>query len=170
MTCPVAKAKPGGAKKEAGFTCRDFGYDRETDTYACPGENQLRYMRDHKHSDRKTYRVYANYVACGKCPFKDQCTEGGHRQILRSPQQDVLDVVDERTQSNKDLYRKRQETVEHPFGTVKAVWGYKQFLCRKKAKVVAETALAYLAYNMRRLVTILTEKGDNPAAVIGQIA
>jgi hypothetical protein len=44
--------------------------------------------------------------------------------------------------------------VEHPFGTIKAVWGYKQFLCRTKPKVTAETALAYLAYNMRRMFNI----------------
>jgi IS5 family transposase len=63
-------------------------------------------------------------------------------------------VVDERTRNNRALYRKRQEIVEHPFGTVKAVWGYKQFLCRGKLKVTAETALAYLAYNLRRAVNI----------------
>ena len=56
------------------------------------------------------------------------------------------DAVDERTQNNKGLYRRRQEIVEHVFGTVKAVWGYKQFLCRTKPKVCAEVSLAYLAY------------------------
>ena len=56
------------------------------------------------------------------------------------------------------LYRKRQEIVEHVFGTIKAVWGYKQFLCRTLAKVAAETALTCLAYNMRRAFNIY--KGD----------
>jgi hypothetical protein len=168
VRCIVAKPNPGGAKKEEGFTRRDFIYDREADCYQCPCKNQMRYMRDQKHSDGKVYRVYANYAACGECPRKLQCTQSNHRQIFRALYQDTLDAVDERTRNNKALYRKRQEIVEHPFGTIKAVWGYKQFLCRTRAKVVAETALAYLAYNMRRVVNIFIEKGDNPAALLAQ--
>ena len=124
-------------------------------------------MRNHKHNNGKEYRVYANYAACNNCPQKAKCTKSGKREILRSPYQDTLDVVDERTHNNKELYRKRQEIVEHPFGTIKAVWGYRQYLCRGKSKITAETALAYLAYNMRRFITIFTELGENPAMVLG---
>ena len=166
--CLVAKPKPGGAKKEEGFTRSDFTYDREEDCYECPCKNRMGYMRDQRHSDGKVYRVYANYAACGNCPQKGKCTEGDRRQILRPLYQDTLDIVDKRTRENKELYRKRGMVVEHPFGTVKAVWGYKQFLCRTKAKVIAETALAFLAYNMRRVVNIFAEKGDNLAAALGQ--
>jgi transposase len=170
VTCLVAKPGPGGAKKEEGFTRRDFAYDREHDCYMCPCKNRMRYMREQKHSDGKVYGIYANYAACGACPRKGEGTEGKYRQILRPPYQDALDVVDERTKKQKELYRKRQEIVEHPFGTIKAVWGYKQFLCRTKPKVTAEVPLAYLAYNMRRLINIFTEGNENPAAVLGQTA
>jgi len=78
---------------------------------------------------------------------------------VRLPYQDVLDVVEERTKKNKALYHKRGEIVEHIFGTIKAVWGYRQFLCRGKEKVGAETALACLAYNMRRAFNVYKEKG-----------
>ena len=167
VTCLVAKPLPGGTKKEEGFTRNDFIYDREGDCYICPCKNQMRYMRNQNHSDGKEYRIYANYGACTKCPCKSQCTEGNHRQIYRPLYQDTLDVVDERTRENKELYRKRQEIVEHPFGTIKYVWGYKQFLCRGKPKVTGETALAYLAYNMRRFINIFTGIGKNPAMVLG---
>jgi transposase len=170
VSCLVAKPRPGGTKKEEGFTRRDFTYEREHDCYACPCKNQMRYMRDQKHSDGKVYRVYANYAACGACPRKGDCTEGNYRQILRPMYQDTLDVVDERTKKQKGLYRKRQEIVEHPFGTIKAVWGYKQFLCRTKPKVTAEVSLAYLAYNMRRVINIFTRKEENPAVLLGQTA
>jgi hypothetical protein len=170
VTCLVAKPGPGGAKKGEGFTRRDFAYDREHDCYMCPGKNRMRYMREQKHSDGKVYRIYANYAACGACPRIGGCTEGKYRQILRPLYQDALDVVDERTKKQKALYRKRQEIVEHPFGTIKAVWGYKQFLCRTKPKVTAEVSLAYLAYNIRRVINIYTEKKENPAAVLGQTA
>jgi hypothetical protein len=165
-SCLVAKPKPGGAKKAEGFTRSDFIYDSEKDCYECPCQNPMKHMRDQKHSDGKVYRVYANYAACGRCPKKQECTGGNYRRILRPLHQGTLDIVDERTRNNKELYRKRQEIVEHPFGTVKAVWGYKQFLCRTKPKVAAETALAYLAYNMRRFMNIFTEKEKNPALAL----
>ena len=124
-------------------------------------------MRNQTGSDGKEYRVYANYSACGECPWRAECTKSKYRQILRSPHQDILDVVDERTQNNREFYRKRQEIVEHPFGTIKAVWGYKQFLCRGKSKVTAETAMACLAYNLRRVVNIFKENGWNLTAALG---
>jgi hypothetical protein len=170
VTCLVAKPKPGGVKKEEGFRRGDFEYDGEHDCYTCPCKNQMGYMRNQKHSDGKVYRIYANYAACNKCPKKDKCTQGEYRQILRPLYQDAVDIVDERTRRNKTLYRKRQEIVEHPFGTIKAVWGYKPFLCRTKEKVRAEVSLAYLAYNLRRVINIFAEKKENPAAVLRQTA
>jgi len=143
VSCLVAKPKPGGVIKEKGFTRESFIYNKANDCYTCPCGNQLNYMRNQKHSDGTDCRVYSNYAACNKCPFKEKCTEAEFRKILRRPYEDTLDIVNERTKANKELYRKRQQIVEHPFGTIKAVWGYKQFLCRTKPKVIAETALAY---------------------------
>jgi hypothetical protein len=57
--------------------------------------------------------------------------------------------------------------VEHPFGTIKAGWGYKQFLCRTKPKITAEVALAYLSYNMRRVINIFLERKENLAVALG---
>lgn len=167
VTCLVAKPSAGGAKHSEGFAREDFIYESENDCYVCPCRNRLRFMRTQMHNDKKEYRVYANYAACAECPDKEKCTKSKYRQILRLPYQDALDVVDERTRNNKPLYRKRQEIAEHPFGTVKAVWGFRQFLCRTQPKVTAETALAYLAYNLRRAVNILKENGGNLAMVIG---
>lgn len=168
VTCLIAKPKPGGPKKEEGFTLDKFTYDRENDCYFCPCQNRLRFMRmEHNNSTGKEYRVYANYSACANCPKRSACTKRESRQIRRLPYQDKLDIVDERTKKNKELYRKRQEIVEHPFGTIKAVWGYKQFLCRTIPKVRAEISLAYLAYNMRRVVNILHEFRGNTVQLIG---
>jgi transposase len=167
VVCLVAKPKPGGAKKAEGFSLGNFVYDRESDSYNCPCQNQMRHMRNQKHSNGREYRIYANYPACARCPKKQECTEGKHRQIFRPLYQDTLDIVDERTRNNKALYRKRQEIAEHPFGTIKAVWGYKQYLCRGKPKVTAETALAYLAYNMRRAINIFAGKKEKLAFALG---
>jgi hypothetical protein len=162
VTCLVAKKKAGGDIKEKEFARESFIYDREKDVYVCPCGNEMGYKGTTKKNRDKNYRRYVNYEACRNCARKAECTKRGCREIWRLPARDVLDTVDERTRGNKELYRKRQEIAEHVFGTVKAVWGYKQFLCRTKPKVTAETALAYLAYNMRRAVNIFKEAGVQP--------
>jgi len=158
VSCLVAKPRAGGAPRKAeGFNREDFVYDGENDRYICPCKNPLEYRRTVKKNGGREYRVYANYPACNSCPMKSECTKYKYREIIRLPCQDVVDIVDKRTRDNKELYHRRQEIVEHVFGTVKAVWGYKQFLCRGKQKVTGETSLAYMAYNMRRVVNIFKE-------------
>ena len=154
ITCLVAKPSPGGPKKPAGFQRQDFIYDSTKDAYICPAQQELRFKYERKHISGREYRVYSNAPACGKCQQKSTCTTYRHREVQRLSCQDVLDRVDERTHKHKELYRKRQEIVEHPFGTIKAVWGYKQFLCRTQANVSAETALTCIAYNLRRICNI----------------
>jgi len=167
VTCLVAKPSAGGPKKEEGFNHRDFIYDREKDLYRCPCQNELKYMYNRKHISGREYRVYVNTPACRKCQKKTECTKYRYREVLRLSCQDILDSVDERTRKNKELYLKRREIVEHCFGTVKAVWGYRQFLCRTKPKVTTETALAYMAYNFRRVFNIFMGNGGRLAEVLG---
>ena len=122
-----------------------------------PIKKIFRFMRNQQHSNGKQYRFYANFSACTKCEIREKYTRSKYRKILRLSYQDVLDDVDKRTSDNLSLYKKRQEIVEHPFGTIKSNWRYRQFLCRTKPKVTAEMALAYLAYNLRRLTSIFKE-------------
>ena len=50
--------------------------------------------------------------------------------------------------------RQRQQTSEHPFGTIKHYDGAGYFLCKGKEKVTAEYALSCLGYDIRRAITI----------------
>ena len=157
ITCLVAKPATGGPKKTEGFNREDFIYDREKDVYRCPCGQELEYKGNRRHISGREYRVYSDAQTCRKCNKKAECTSSEYREYLRLTCQDILDRVDERTRTNKGLYRKRQEIVEHCFGTIKAVWGYRQFLCRTKEKVGSEMALTYMAYNiMRRFFNIIT--------------
>ena len=54
--------------------------------------------------------------------------------------------------------RQRRETVEHPFGTIKARMGATHFLTRTLPKVATEMALAVLAYNLTRVLNIMGVK------------
>ena len=48
----------------------------------------------------------------------------------------------------------RQQTSEHPFGTIKHYDDGRHFLCGGKEKVTAEFALSALSYNIRRAITL----------------
>lgn len=50
--------------------------------------------------------------------------------------------------------KKRMQTSEHVFGTVKYWDQASYYLCRGKEKVGAETALMYLSYNIRRVISL----------------
>lgn len=51
--------------------------------------------------------------------------------------------------------RVRRQTVEHPFGTLKAWMGSTHFLTRTLKRVGTEMSLHVLAYNMKRMIAIL---------------
>lgn len=55
--------------------------------------------------------------------------------------------------------RIRRQTVEHPFGTIKSWMGSTHFLTKTLDRVSTEMSLHVLAYNMKRMVTILGVPG-----------
>jgi hypothetical protein len=60
--------------------------------------------------------------------------------------------VQQRLDANPQAMRQHRETVEHPFGTMKARMGATHFLTKTLPKVAAEMALSVLAYNLMNIV------------------
>ena len=134
-----------------------FKYDAENDVYICPQGEVLQRMKSKKEvPDRFRYK---NYSACKKCPHKNLCTKAEKGRVInRNKGQDLLDIVDARTNMNMDKYKERQKIVEHPFGTIKRTMDAAYFLTRGLESVKAETNLIFLAYNMKRVINILGVK------------
>jgi hypothetical protein len=59
--------------------------------------------------------------------------------------QHVLEAVQRRLDERPKKMRQRRETVEHPFGTIKARMGATHFLMKTLPRVAAEMALHVLA-------------------------
>ena len=97
-------------------------------------------------------------TACSKCPLKSQCTTGPERRITRWEHEQLLEEVQQRLDENPQAMRQRRETVEHPFGTMKARMGATHFLTKTLPKVAAEMALSVLAYNLTRVMNIIGVK------------
>jgi len=97
------------------------------------------------------------------CSLKSQCTTGPERRITRWEHEHLLEAVQQRLDANPQAMRQRRETVEHPFGTIKARMGATHFLTKTLPKVAAEMALAVLAYNLTRVMNIV---GTKPLIVV----
>ena len=72
------------------------------------------------------------------------------REIDRNQYQDVVDENNKRVDDNKQLYKKRQQIIEHPFGTIKRNWGNTYTLLKGIKKVNVEMAIIFTMYNLRR--------------------
>jgi len=86
------------------------------------------------------------------------CTPGPERRITRWELEHLLEAVQQRLDTNPEAMRRRRETVQHPFGTIKARMGATHFLTKTLPKVAAEMALSVLAYNLTRVMNIVGTK------------
>jgi len=60
-----------------------------------------------------------------------------------------------RLDAHPETMRVRRQTVEHPFGTLKAWIGATHFVTRTLARVRTELRLHVLAYNLKRMLAIM---------------
>jgi transposase len=153
ITVTLPKPMTSGAKSDGRFGKQDFVYLPEEDAYRCPAGERLPYRYTNEEADKMLRRYWTN--ACKNCSLKPQCTPGSERRITRWEHEDLLDAVQQRLDVNPFAMRLRRETVEHPFGTMKARMGATHFLTKTLPKVAAEMALSVLAYNLTRAMNIL---------------
>jgi hypothetical protein len=66
-----------------------------------------------------------------------------------------LEAVQRRLDEHPERMRQRRETVEHPFGTIKARMGATQFLMKTLPRVAAEMALHVLAYILTSVLNLV---------------
>jgi hypothetical protein len=143
------------------YQTEKFSYDANKDCYTCPEgatltTNGIEYEK--KHTGRTTYLVKKySTLQCNSCPVKHLCTsvKQGGRAIERSAYQDAIDANNKRVDENAALYKKRQQIIEHPYGTIKRSWGYTYTLLKGIKKVNTEVAIIFTMYNFRRAITIL---------------
>jgi hypothetical protein len=153
ITVTLPKPMTSGAKSEGRFGKQDFVYLPDEDAYRCPAGERLTYRYSNEEDGKKLRRYWT--TACAACPMKSKCTTGPERRITRWQHEHVLDAVQQRLDANPNAMRQRRETVEHPFGTIKARMGATHFLTKTLPKVAAEMALHVLAYNLTRVMNII---------------
>src|SRR5882762_6012907 len=150
----VPKTLTSSSAKRGLFTRQDFVYDAEKDHYTCPAGQHL--TRGRVRSDRRgDIDHYRHLTACFTCPLKPRCTPDKLKRVKRWEHEDVLDAMQARLDWMPDAMFVRRQTVEHPFGTIKAWMGSTHFLTRTLKRVSTEMSLHVLAYNIKRVIAII---------------
>jgi transposase len=153
ITVTLPKPQTSGNKVKGRFVKQDFRYVPEDDLYICPNGEKLVYRYTNQ-EDGLTLRRYWT-TACASCALKNRCTTAKERRITRWEHEHVLEAVQRRLDEHPEKMRQRRETVEHPFGTIKARMGATHFLTKTLPRVGAEMALHVLAYNLTRVMNIM---------------
>jgi transposase len=149
----LPKPMTSGMEARGCFGKQDFVYLSEEDAYRCPAGEKLKYHFTTQDKGQTLRRYWT--TACKTCPLKIRCTKAKQRVISRWEHEEVVEAVQKRLDENPNAMRQRRETVEHPFGTLKARMGATHFLMKTLPKVAAEMALSVLAYNLTRVMNIV---------------
>lgn len=155
MNVFIKKAKANNSTKDNEFRKEKFSYDKDNDVYICPAGNKLPFFENTSKNGIK-YRRY-KCSNCNSCKYKNACTSSVNgRTIQRWEHEGVLESVHQNTLENNDIYKQRRCIVEHPFGTIKRTLGYSFFLRRQIDNVDAEASSMFIAYNIKRLLSMFS--------------
>lgn len=158
----VPKPETSGSQAAGRFGKKDFHYVTESDEYLCPANDRLIWRMTTEEKGRKLHRYWSSN--CQTCHLKAQCTPSKQRRVTRWEHEAILEAAQERLERKPEMMLIRKSTVEHPFGTIKSWMGSTHFQTRTLKKVSTEMSLHILAYNMKRVISILGAK-----ALIGAI-
>src|SRR2546429_2315515 len=153
ITVTLPKPITSGIEAKGRFGKQDFVYLSDEDVYRCPAGETLAYHYTNEENGLVLRRYWTN--ACQSCATKHSCTPSKERRITRWEHEHVLEAVQRRLDEHPEKMRQRRETVEHPFGTLKARMGATHFLMKTLPRVASEMALHILAYNLTRVMNIM---------------
>jgi transposase len=153
ITVTLPKPQTSNNKARGRFVKQDFVYLVAEDVYRCPAGEHLIHHSTTEERGLTLHRYWTNN--CQHCAIKDKCTTGKERRVTRWEHEHILEAVQQRLDENPGKMRQRRETVEHPFGTIKCWMGYTHFQMKTLKRVGTEMALHVLAYNIKRVISII---------------
>ena len=153
VTAYVPKCVTSGAKADGRFDKADFIYDAGKNEYQCPAGQRLIWRFSRVEKGLTLHKYWSSH--CPQCSRKSQCTPSDYRRVSRWEHEEILDAMQRRLDRAPDSMRIRRQTVEHPFGTLKAWMGSTHFLTKTLGKVSTEMSLHVLAYNLKRVMKLM---------------
>jgi transposase len=153
ITVTLPKPMTSNAKAEGRFGKQDFRYLPDDDVYICPAGERLTYHYTNEEEGLLLRRYWTN--GCQSCAIRSSCTTGKERRITRWEHEHVVEAVQRRLDEQPEKMRQRRETVEHPFGTIKARMGATHFLMKTLPRVDTKMVLDVFVSNLTRVMNIV---------------
>ena len=168
-----SKEKIGKLNKNP-FHKDHFEYDGEKDAFKCPSGEYLtfynQYTIETKDPEKpdKIKRLYNNYEACKNCKYKKDCIsqKQSHRTITENGNRLQIEMYFKMEKEEYQEEYSKRPCVEGPFGTLKEYYHIEQEVVIGKTKTEQRINLDALAYNIKRLHNILTNKKNNKEDII----
>jgi transposase len=155
---PVVPSKTQALHKDPGpFHHDKFQYDPKKDVYLCPAGKTIPFCGRQKADGSKLYRM-VNGQTCRGCEHWGQCTSSMRgRAISRMAHAELKSHFEMIYASppGQQIYKKRKEICEHPFGYIKRILKVDSFLLRGLQNVNAEASLWATCFNLTRMMTLL---------------
>jgi transposase len=142
------------------FARSKFHYDRENDCFICPEGHVLRYCYTQKTKKAKKYRLGGS--TCRECRHFGECTTYPRgKTVTRLLKEDFLQAMEQQYQQpeSQEIYRRRKQKAELPFGHLKHNLKVDAFLLRGLEGVRAEASLLSTCFNMVRMISIMGVSG-----------
>lgn len=154
---PNRKQAQHKAKKENPFSKENFSYDKEKDCYICPEGKELKYTWYDRTNERYCYRI-KDADDCKNCRNYNKCTSSKKgRTIKRLKAEETRQLLAKlyETERGQEIYAKRKEKVELPFGHIKSNLKGGSFLLRGLEGVKAEMSINSTCFNLVRTINLL---------------
>lgn len=142
--------------KENPFSKRYFRYDKESNSYYCPENKKLRYLKRNKKAGCYEY-IIEDPKICHECKHYGVCTNAqAGRKVTRMYKEELREYFEALYEegSSQEIYSRRKECCEHPFGHIKRNLNFTNFLIRGKQGARAEISMAATCFNIARMLTI----------------
>lgn len=149
------------------FSKQAFHYDKEQDCYYCPEGHRLKFCSVYKKTGNRYYMI-TDKKLCYNCRHWGTCTKGkSGRRLVRLDDEEIMEKFESLYEQpeSQEIYAKRKDRVEHPFGHIKRNLKTDAFMMRGRDGVQAETSLLATCFNVTRTITML-----GVSALIGQLS
>ena len=168
---PSTTTKQKDGTQTTQFNKNAFVYDTQENVYWCPSGKKLEFENTTRETENGRTRIRHRYLAnageCASCPLRAHCikTTTARRMVVHE-QHEGLRVEHARKMAqpeSKKKYGRRRHPGERPFATIKSQFGARNFLTRGLEKVCCEWNWQTAAFNLHRLMSIMTQGTGPPS-------
>lgn len=135
----------------------NMAYDPEKDEYTCRNGRKLREVYTGKRKSRSGFESEVTYYeceSCAGCPHKKECTRAKGNRKLQVSKKFIAqrERSRERITSEQGILLRMNRSIqsEGAFGVVKEDYGFRRYLLRGNKKVLTETILVAMAYDLNK--------------------